>query len=294
MKKKGITLLIVLLGLMNQAITQTAFPTQDANWCYRGYDDYGQNLGTLCIAPDGQVVIGGQTYTKIEYAPHPYDNVKELVYREQNGRFYVIPQDSINEILVYDFNLQVGDLFQTDWAWSLHDSIDLYVQSVDTVTTLDGVERKKITLTGGAYSSYWGTWLEGIGSLEWIFVFPAYNGTLSGGFSFICHSDSTAIIYPSWADSLDCGFLTNIEEREKQSKVELYPNPVNEKLHIDLNNSDAETLSIIDLTGRVMLERQITDNRFNLQLPNNMPTGIYYVQFTRKDESFFVRKLIKQ
>lgn len=293
MKRKGIFWLIVLIGWTNYARTQIAFPTQDANWCYLAYGDNGQNYGISCLSPDSQVVVGGQTYTKILYSPHPYVNSEEILYREDNGRFYVIPQDSIHEILVYDFNLQVGDLFQTDWAWSLHDSIDLFVTNVSTITTLDGVQRKRIDLSGGYYSAYGGTWIEGIGSLDWVFVFPAYNGSLSGGYQFVCHSRADTIVYPSWADSLDCGFLSTIDQPEEEFTIEIYPNPVHTSLYVDLLNTKAKKLIVTDLTGRVVLEHQITNIPFELQLPDNMPPGIYLMKIARKDESFLVKKFIK-
>ncbi len=295
MKNITVILLFILIGWTSHAVAQATFPTENANWCYYSFDDKGQSYGIGCISPMGSEVVGGLTYSKIVYSQHPYYNSEEALYREQNGRFYVIPQDSINEILVYDFNLQVGDLFQTDWGWGITDSIDLIVQSVDTITTLDGVSRKKIELVGGVGGQYNGRWLEGIGFMDWVFIYPAYVGSLGGGYIFICHARTDTIVYPAWADSSDCGLLSSVDGVFKEERnVKLYPNPANKHLQIDLQNMQAKKLEIIDVRGRIILEQKINNQYTIIQLPNDLFGGLYLVKFTKKDDSFFVKKFIKE
>ncbi|MBK8557472.1 MAG: hypothetical protein IPL65_17730 [Lewinellaceae bacterium] len=83
------------------------FPAANANWCYHGYGDQGQNLGDFCFSPTELVELNGKTYSKISYQPYPYASAEDPLYRsENNGKFYALPQDSTDEILVYDFSLE--------------------------------------------------------------------------------------------------------------------------------------------------------------------------------------------
>jgi len=55
----------------------------------------------------------------------------------------------------------VGDTFVTTWGWQIWGDESLEVYGVDSIVTVDGVTRKRISL-GNVSSS--GTWIEGIGS----------------------------------------------------------------------------------------------------------------------------------
>lgn len=287
---KVVALIPILLVSLNQLNGQVPFPTLNAKWCYSGYADMGQNLGTFCFSPSELIDLGGKTYSKISYRKHPYDGLEDLLYREENRKFYVLPEDSLHEILVYDFNLEVADTFRTSWGWGLYDSIDLIVQSVEYVTTIDGVSRKKITLENGAY---YGAWLEGIGSLEWVFVFPAYLASVSGGFNFICHSSGGAVIYPvDWTGPADCD-LSSVEEQGKEVTCEVYPNPVTNQVNIVLENANPEDLFLVDLNGKTVLHKKLDQNQHTIQISDDLKPGLYLLKVWQKGGGFFIKRFIK-
>lgn len=289
MKNKFLILIIILIRISADLTAQVEFPILDAKWCYNAYGDFGQNLGNYCFTPDSLFDIGGHIYSRISYKKDPNNKYEEILYREEDLKFYVIPQDSINEILIYDFNLVEGDTFWTNWGWGLNDSIGLVVQNVDSITTLDGEQRKRITLENG---EYYGQWIEGVGSLDWVFVFPTYLSSLSGGFSFICHSKGEELIYPDWADAEACDFITKIHNNEKEVFCEIYPNPSSGDINIKLKNLEVEYIQIIDLTGKVILENKIDLNQNLIEFTDSFNSGIYFMKFFNEHKVIKIKKIL--
>ena len=291
MKINTIILISVLFGFTNQLNAQTEFPVLNARWCYSGYGDTGEDLGNSCFIPVELIEVNGKTYSKLSFKPHPYSSYKEILYREENSRFYVIPQDSLNEILVYDFNLEVGDTFQVNWAWNLSESIDLIVQNVDYITTLDSVSRKRISLENG---DYYGDWLEGIGSLDWVFLMPDYQGSVSGGYNFICHAKEEELIYPYWANEMDCGLtpIKNIEQKE-EVYINTYPNPVINDINVEFNNIEVENLSIFDITGKLIFQKRINRYQNLIKLSCELNSGLYIIKLTGINGEIVSQKFVK-
>ena len=105
----------------------TALPMENAIWCYTGYGDFGSFEGVACFSPDSLVEVNDQTYAHILHKTHPWENYQEILYREDEGKVFIIPQDSVNEILIYDFQLELGDTFLVTWVLLL-DLISIQLQ----------------------------------------------------------------------------------------------------------------------------------------------------------------------
>lgn len=74
---------------------------------------------------------------------------------------------------------------------------------------------------------------------------------------------------------------------ELNSSISIYPNPTNGQFTISLPTENAE-LNITDVSGRLILKKQITQKITNLQLDKN---GIYIISIKTKNE-LVTRKLI--
>ncbi len=81
------------------------------------------------------------------------------------------------------------------------------------------------------------------------------------------------------------------EEAFDASNINIYPNPSNGKLHIDIAGDDAAEVSvhIMDLLGQVHLQEEmmfgIGNNNSTFDL-SNLSNGIYIVRLTRGDQSY--------
>lgn len=288
-------LFVALIACVNcsQSLAQAAFPVSNANWCYPGYGDHGEPNGVLCITPIEEVQLNGLVYTRIDFKRHPDAALESLLYREENRKLFVLPQDSVNEILVYDFGLSVGDVFSTNWGWALYDSIHLTVTQIDTLITADGVSRKRMTLTNDSAGLY-GTWLEGIGNLEWVFAYPAYQGTVSGGFVFGCHAVDGLLLYPFNISSpaSPCGVVGTKNDAQTATTIEIIPNPVGDNLFIQqLHNLN--TIRIITIAGEIIYESSCNNGIQELAIPFHWPSGVYLLQAISNDGKTEIAKFIK-
>jgi len=289
--------IFTILACSDILYCQTDFPTINGTWCYNQYGDTGENLGDICISPVEIIDVNGKSYSKIDYPKQPSSPYQELLYREENQKFYVLPKDSINEILVYDFNLEVGDIFKTNWGWNLTDSISMVIQRIDTVITLDGVSRRKFILDHynypGSGTYHQGEWIEGIGSLDWIFVFPSYTLSTSGGFSFICHWVDSNLVYPYFDNFPECELIDNLNNNQLDFNFSFFPNPFINQLNIEFNHLNVKEVKVINQMGQVVFKQSENFGKDITIYTDNINPGIYFLQIALPHGLVINKKCIK-
>lgn len=289
MKTNWVLITIFLLSVIESSIAQVEFPNLDGIWCYSGYGDQGENLGIDCFQPTELVDVDGVMYTKIKYKGHPNWAQEEILYREEDKRFYVWPLDWDNETLVYDFNLGVGDAFEVNWGWGLLGAIELEVNSIDTITTLDGVKRARFVMFEN--ESYAGTWIEGIGMGNggWVFLFPGYIGSVSGGYNFVCHfQDEQAVI----SEITECGLIDNLEETNTSKEFQVIPNPVVNEIHIQLQELRADGLEIISSEGQLVFQQKFNQKQGSIGLSHSLNAGVYFVKIIASNGLASIQKIV--
>ena len=91
--------------------------------------------------------------------------------------------------------------------------------------------------------------------------------------------------------SLDLSTL-NTESAELQLQVKVFPNPTTETIFISHPISNSFKVFISDLTGKVLLKKEV-----GKQEPINIesyPTGTYLINVTTEDKKINTYKIIKQ
>ncbi len=91
--------------------------------------------------------------------------------------------------------------------------------------------------------------------------------------------DSTKNLIPALASNDDCIDTTiSVPELVRQSDFNLYPNPSNGTLRIETMKSIEEIL-LFDLTGNIVFRQKVSQlNKVNLNLGENLSSGIYFIQ----------------
>lgn len=84
---------------------------------------------------------------------------------------------------------------------------------------------------------------------------------------------------------------TKIDEINSFEKIELYPTPAVDKVFITATESMAINVQILDLTGKVIFEKYLTDFKTGIDI-RNFQKGIYMVNIST-GENMISRKLIK-
>lgn len=70
------------------------------------------------------------------------------------------------------------------------------------------------------------------------------------------------------------------------SEVKIFPNPVKSYLNVEIsNNSDSVALDLFDVSGKLILQKQMSkDDSMSLQM-KNMPSGIYFLKVSSSDKT---------
>jgi photosystem II stability/assembly factor-like uncharacterized protein len=74
--------------------------------------------------------------------------------------------------------------------------------------------------------------------------------------------------------------------------LKIYPNPIKDKITIELLITGNTQFSIINVSGQELMMGQITDNKTKIDA-SNLPKGVYFVKLTNK-QTLEVRKIIKE
>jgi type IX secretion system substrate protein len=86
---------------------------------------------------------------------------------------------------------------------------------------------------------------------------------------------------------------TGVNEVLSKENVVVYPNPSNGRLNVDFDyfNSQAIDMQIIDLSGRVMVQKQLFQSSNQLVL-EDIPEGVYFVRLTDSKQQSNMHKII--
>jgi len=75
--------------------------------------------------------------------------------------------------------------------------------------------------------------------------------------------------------------------------MNIYPNPVNENLNIEVSSLAKNSLfSLSSVNGQELLQKQITTAKTQIDI-STLPSGIYFIRFI-SDKTVEVEKIIKQ
>lgn len=179
------------------------------------------------------------------------------------------------EYLAYDFSLNQGDTFSQVNANFCN--FQLNVDSVDTVTLLNGELRKRLFLSHNFV--YQETWIEGIGSS---FGMP-YPGVFFCSADFYpelnCFSEDGILKYEN-TNYPNCNYSSiSIDEVSFNNNLSINPNPcsIHSNLTIKIKESDLKYFILASAAGEIIMQVvDINKNEFMLDL-KDLKSGIYFI-----------------
>ncbi|MCQ2608125.1 MAG: T9SS type A sorting domain-containing protein [Bacteroidales bacterium] len=209
--------------------------------------------------------------------------------REENNKYYFLPTNFTEEYLLYDFDLQEGDVISVietvaderdfmekpfeERKKDLEDGKCTHtVTKVEQIADQQGNLRKNITLDNNI------VWIEGIGSVRGLL--HSYGSTFG---SYLT----------SFTENEEVVFQQNICPCNKTSLSETYldsyisPNPVKDILHITLQTAN-NLIQIIDAQGRKVLQTECRETAsINV---SHLKNGVYTVIVNNNQSQTFVKE----
>ena len=291
-----------------QSLIYHPFPTSNSIW--------REQLGTYqCSCKDYQHYISGDTlikglvYQKIRRSgANLAENIQGFcttqivnyfneyigAYRNDNlnRKVYMVLADSVNEHLLYDFNINLWDtLHQTLLCGT---GVDLYAISVDSI--LIGNEyRRRIGFGPVQFIPNYinGHFIEGIGTECGLL---GNNGGLSAPFEcgtwLLCFKQNNQTIYPD--TTYICNpVITGIEKPAENISFKIIPIPVQQFATINFLYKFCEAQIVItDICGKIIERINHVHSLDRLDF-GNISNGLYFITLSNNNQTLARTKIIK-
>jgi len=270
MKTVVIAFLLFCCSFTARCQNYLPFPDSAAVWVNVGwYSGQGYTPGTFFCANGQDTIVNIHSYTRLENCISG-DYIG--AFRDSLGTVYYVPNDSLNEYIIYDFSANPMDTI-TYFRYSSGPELvgEAVISWVDT-SVYNGTERRVLTLMNGEQ------WIEGVGSNEGLLMRYFANVSNYAGFLY-CMSENDTIHYGVSASGsgsyAPCDFFIGIDELRKET-IEVYPNPVEDRLSFDaetqinailVSNSEGKSIAV-DFTRQ--------GDTYSVTL-DFLPAGIYQI-----------------
>jgi hypothetical protein len=277
--------LLLCLPFLSFAQPIHSWPDFNSWWELRCVDEYNQpTVNCRVYHMYGDTVIQGLTYQKLGIywgASQPHDYAA-ATRSDSMDRVWVVPKDSLSELLLYDFNVQPGDTIFNVFHGAFGDPVgitDLVVNFRDTINLLDGPHVRltvyMVDMNGG------GEILDGVG-IGNDPVYPMYLPSVSGIETLECMSRDTVPVLLG-----NCVLLS--EEEKIDPEIALYPNPSNGQVRIEhVSGMGTSRLELFSIAGKRL---QTWDRIPGLLDLGDYSRGIYLLQFEIEGKLYTERVL---
>ncbi len=309
MKKLLLSLAIVLLSASGFAQPyRSYFGNEYTKWSVLAEIIAAVYTIECASRPDATIVIDDVTYYKfaiIDMWPDTWSiNVNDSYFdryflaskcylREDQttGRLYVRTSSDMEEFIVSDMSLQVGDSIRLYvyedmpfLAFNLgtvvyNDGIPYAV--VDSVYYADGLKHIHTSAMFRASGEFLNLeFIEGIGSnLTPILNYRYYSESAWWGMynNILCYENETYWKhYPLDGDDTCFIVLTGINEI-KQAEIKVYPSPAEKYIYVDFDSRNGSDIIITNILGQVVKDISFEGTRTSIDVAD-LKSGIYFVK----------------
>ncbi len=310
MKKTSILLTVLVLLIFEQINGQTyqSFPSFDGYWKVQ----YGNvncvdihGISSVCseyqYIVTGDTIIANEVFRKISLSGQDRNPVDETwtfwssgyhgCYRNDiiNKRVYFIPKDSINEILLYDFNLNVNDTLPETLVYNQSEYNAITVDQIDSVL-INNRYLKRYHLDNAGFERQY--LIEGIGST--LGLLSPITPFFEHHFILLCFkNDYNSLYYQDYSDP-NCDLISMIQEENiNHSDIEIFPNPVANIFTIENSQNRELFLEIFNSKGQRVKAIMKTENRNSINI-SDLNAGLYFIKISENGVQIKTLKLIKE
>jgi hypothetical protein len=189
------------------------------------------------------------------------------------GQVYYWAPGEPDPVLLYDFDVQVGDTVEDVYSiWTQ----DVRVYSVDQ-TIVNGTQRKRIGLECLDQPGFIGAyWIQGIGGIGGLFRTTACP-SVSGIGALVCMTVNDTILWGANVGAVgDCSLLLGQSDLDvAEESLVIYPNPATDRLSITRDGIGSADVEVIGPDGRLVLAMLLSGSELSL---STIPPGAYVLK----------------
>lgn len=301
-----LALIFITILVCTKLNGQTYHQIPDSNVIWNEFDvyiydstnvDYRWRLGII-----GDTVFNTKTYSKLyNIINDTVLNINHAVYyaaiREESKIVYAVTDDTqlngIDEAIVYDFNLAVGDTFYSNNPYHYYSGNE--VIAIDSVLLNDNLYHKRYWFNPMIASEYW---IEGVGSNQGI-LFPITPFTLNyyePHLACMKHNDTAIYLENYSCNRCFCQLYTGVCDEQDINFIEinLFPNPLTSisKLTIEKTLNVPISVIIRDIKGKIVGKINET-MQYEIEVNGeNLISGIYIVEIYANNRLIGLKKAI--
>jgi hypothetical protein len=324
MNKQLLTLVFVFFFSVAYAQQYIPFPTDNARWQYRLFD---RDMGGTIVA-DMQYFVNGEdtiidnisyhkvmsrecgrgSFSKNSPVSPSYPTIQNGVaavpdaiafgIRESNKKVYLkLLSSPISrpEILLYDFNLQVGDSVSLvsynlvySWASEMYKAV---VSRIDSIL-IGGVYHKRYFADSCLYGHLGYSCIEGIGSTGMGLLPGLSSDDHAHYYCFVSNATSLSNDIPSLCNYIfPFGTPTSVTGEPQALPLSIHPNPFNDHVIVD-GLEDESSVSVYSCYGQKIKELRQLKNVARIDL-SYLSAGIYYLVISNKAGIQKKEKIVK-
>lgn len=298
---KKITILSILLVVFTHIMySQQEWIEEDAIWYYNYYSN-SEGIGYEKINYVADTLVEGKMCKKLKrdiyyinfqtFDTVHIDKSSKILFQSGDTIWF---HDNVNFFQLFNFSLEIGDTVSFMNFPSIHNNINI-VENIQTIE-LNQEEFKQQTI--GVYAD--GSLLAQIEIVEKLgvvsFPFPFFWNEFTpnvpdwGEWGFRCYSD---INFPeiNYSNS-ECEALpvvVNNTTISNEINLEISPNPIIDRVRIITNNQKIDRLRLVDINGRIVLQKRDVFDEINL---NWLSNGVYFMEILFRDKRV-MKKVIK-
>lgn len=198
-----------------------------------------------------------------------FGSLSNMLIREENGKIYTrTSQNSDEEQMIYDFNLDEGDTF----VFSLYGG-SYIVYRVDSVNVNDNL-LKRLYLKNISDENICDEWIEGIGSVNYPLLYPFQSISMHAYGKLLCvkQNNVTAFMNPQY-NTCYIPFM-NLESVDNTS-IKIYPTLVKDNIYVVSDNNKPMDISFVNISGHIVKTIRTKGSK-EIDI-SSLPSGIYNV-----------------
>lgn len=245
----------------------------NTEWCsaYRGFED-PVLLSSFTL--DGDTLINNVSYKKIHRSG-------AYLREDGDGKVYIYsPINSSQDVLWYDFSLQVGEEF-TGLG-----NVTCIVTHVDTFIDLEGLARKRLYLQKKSVEqSEPIVWIEGFGNIYCVNN-PTYVDKEHQ--AVVCIKRGQEVCYEHDFLGKNCDDFDATNLLYTKSELLISPNPVRETLHVHFEEDLSIQIKVYSMRGELIL----SGDGCSLDV-SSLANGIYLLVCQKGDKTM-IGKFLKE
>lgn len=301
---KNIITALIFLCIGSLCKGQHTWFVDDTKWVYSISSPQGGVDVMTCTSKD--TIINNVSYNVLQRTVYYVRNselelldttfFEDIFLRQDGNAVYRYDQ---GDRKIYDFDSEIGDTID----YVSFPYLDYPV--IDTMGTLiidnDTLMFQDISLT----NVYWpeGEYVirivEKLGIINSFFLPEYYFAAGPQDFpiyELICFEDDETMITGYNGYQLECDEMpyTMSGTESVSHAINVYPNPFDEYLYIDVDDSRLQTIKIVTVDGRELQSIEVLDdNNLKINVEHVKPGGFLLLGYDKQEKLLFTRKVIK-